>query len=88
MRTDRQLRQNLAEAAKDAAIIMVAQRVSTILSADQILVIEKGEVIGKGTHLELLRTCPAYREMATLQLGEEAVAKMLADGTDAKGGEA
>lgn len=88
MRTDRQLRQNLAEAAKDAAIIMVAQRVSTILSADQILVIEKGEVIGKGTHLELLRTCPAYREMATLQLGEEAVAKMLADGIDAKGGEA
>ena len=88
MRTDRQLRQNLAEAAKDAAIIMVAQRVSTILSADQILVIEKGEVIGQGTHLELLRTCPAYREMATLQLGEEAVAKMLADGTDAKGGEA
>ncbi len=88
MRTDRQLRQNLAEAAKDAAIIMVAQRVSTILSADQILVIEKGEVIGQGTHLELLSTCPAYREMATLQLGEEAVAKMLADGTDAKGGEA
>ena len=88
MRTDRQLRQNLAEAAKDAAIIIVAQRVSTILSADQILVIEKGEVIGKGTHLELLRTCPAYREMATLQLGEEAVAKMLADGADAKGGEA
>ena len=88
MRTDRQLRQNLAEAAQDAAIIMVAQRVSTILSADQILVIEKGEVIGQGTHLELLRTCPAYREMATLQLGEEAVTKMLADGADTKGGEA
>ena len=74
---DKQLRENLKKTAGDAAIIMVAQRISTILNADQILVIEKGEVIGKGTHAELLRTCPAYKEMAVLQLGEDAVSRMM-----------
>lgn len=77
MKTDKQLRENLKKTAGDAAIIMVAQRISTILNADQILVIEKGEVIGKGTHAELLRTCPAYKEMAVLQLGEDAVSRMM-----------
>lgn len=85
MKTDRELRRNLKEFEKDAAIIMVAQRISTILSADQILVIEKGEVIGKGTHLQLLRTCPAYRDMAVLQLGEDEVDRMLQEEADAKG---
>lgn len=88
MKTDQQLRQNLAAEAKGAAIIMVAQRISTILQADQILVIDGGEVIGKGTNRELLRNCPAYREMAVLQLGEAAVSRML-EGTETnvKGGD-
>ena len=88
MKTDRQLRQNLAAEAKGAAIIMVAQRISTILQADQILVIDGGEVIGKGTNRELLRNGPAYREMAVLQLGEAAVSRML-EGTETnvKGGD-
>ena len=85
MKTDRELRRNLKEFSKDAAIIMVAQRISTILSADQILVIEKGEVVGKGTHLQLLRTCPAYRDMAVLQLGEDEVDRMFQEEADAKG---
>lgn len=73
MKTDRQLRQNLREAAGDATIIMVAQRIGTILDADRIIVLEDGEVAGMGTHRELLRDCPMYREMAELQLGKEAV---------------
>ena len=80
MKTDKNLRKNLKKEAKDAAIIMVAQRISTILSADQILVIDGGEVIGKGTNSELLKNCTAYREMALLQLGEDAVRKMLQEG--------
>lgn len=80
MKTDKKLRENLKREAKGAAIIMVAQRISTILSADQILVIDEGKIIGKGTNLELLLTCPAYKDMALLQLGEEAVQKMLQEG--------
>ena len=80
MKTDKKLRENLKREAKDAAIIMVAQRISTILSADQILVIDGGEVIGKGTNYDLLQNCPAYREMALLQLGEDAVQNMLQEG--------
>lgn len=80
MKTDKKLRENLKREAGKAVIIMVAQRISTILSADQILVLDEGEVIGKGTNLELLETCQAYREMALLQLGEEEVQKMLQEG--------
>ncbi len=80
MKTDKKLRENLKKEANGAAIIMVAQRISTILSADQILVIDGGEVIGKGTNYDLLQNCPAYREMALLQLGEDAVQKMLQEG--------
>jgi ABC-type multidrug transport system fused ATPase/permease subunit len=51
----------------------VAQRVSTILDADRILVVDDGRIVGQGTHAELLRTCPLYREIAEIQLGKEAV---------------
>lgn len=80
MKTDKKLRENLKREADSAAIIMVAQRISTILSADQILVIDEGKIIGKGTNFELLQTCPAYKDMALLQLGDEAVQKMLQEG--------
>lgn len=73
MKTDRELRNNLRATMGDSAIIMVAQRVSSILDADRILVLEDGKLVGNGTHKELLKCCPLYREIAVLQLGEEAV---------------
>lgn len=73
MKTDRQLRQNLKESIGDATVIMVAQRVSTIMDADRILVVDDGQIVGNGTHEELLKSCPLYREIAEIQLGKEAV---------------
>lgn len=73
MKTDRQLRQNLKENIGDATVIMVAQRVSTIMDADRILVVDDGQIVGNGTHEELLKSCPLYREIAEIQLGKEAV---------------
>ena len=75
MKTDKQLRTNLKESMGGATVIMVAQRVSSIIDADRILVIENGMIVGNGTHSELLKSCPLYREIAALQLGEEAVAQ-------------
>ena len=54
-------------------MLIVAQRVGSILDADRILVMENGQIVGSGTHRELLRSCPLYREIAELQLGEEEV---------------
>ena len=71
MKTDRQLRQNLKESIGDATVIMVAQRISTILDADRILVVDDGQIVGMGTHKELLETCPLYREIAEIQMGKE-----------------
>ena len=73
MKTDRQLRQNLKESIGDATVIMVAQRVSTIMDADRILVVDDGQIVGNGTHEELLKSCPLYREIAEIQFGKEAV---------------
>ena len=71
MKTDRQLRQNLKESIGDATMIIVAQRISSILNADRILVIDVGRIIGNGTHKELLESCSLYREIAEIQLGKE-----------------
>lgn len=71
MKTDQQLRKNLLESMGDATVIMVAQRVSSILNADRILVVDDGQIVGQGTHQELMETCPLYREIAELQLGKE-----------------
>ena len=60
--------------AEQAAVLIVAQRVSTIADADQILVIDDGELIERGTHDELIDTCPTYAEIVASQLGEGAVA--------------
>ena len=73
MKTDQTLRKNLKATMGNATIIMVAQRVSTILDADRILVVDDGSVVGQGTHKELLQTCPLYREIAEIQLGKEAI---------------
>ena len=73
MKTDKQLRQNLKESMGDATMIVIAQRVSTIMDATRIIVLENGEVAGMGTHKELLKSCQLYREIAEIQLGEEEV---------------
>ena len=69
--TDARLRAALAPQAADAAVVIVAQRVSTIAGADQILVIEDGRVVGKGRHDDLLESCPTYAEIVASQIGED-----------------
>lgn len=71
MKTDRQLRENLKENIGNATVIMVAQRISTIVDADRILVVDDGQIVGNGTHKELLENCPLYREIVEIQLGKE-----------------
>lgn len=71
LKTDANLREALAKETKNKTVIIVAQRISTILNADQIIVIEEGKMIGKGTHKELMSSCEAYKEIALSQLGEE-----------------
>jgi ATP-binding cassette subfamily B protein len=70
-RTDRNLRRALGEKLGDRTVLIVAQRISTIMNADKILVLEEGEIVGQGTHRELLSTCEVYRERAESQLSEE-----------------
>ncbi len=72
--TDARLRAALAPRTADAAVVVVAQRVSTIRDADEILVLDDGEVVGRGTHDELLQSCPTYLEIVESQLGEGAAA--------------
>jgi ATP-binding cassette subfamily B multidrug efflux pump len=71
MKTDARLRAKLSEEEKDATKIIVAQRVSTILSADQILVLDEGRLVGCGTHTQLLDTCEVYRQIAASQLSQK-----------------
>jgi ATP-binding cassette, subfamily B, multidrug efflux pump len=72
--TDARLRAALKPHTADSAVLVVAQRVSTIVDADQILVLEDGEIIGRGTHDELLVSCPTYAEIVESQIGQGAVA--------------
>ena len=78
MKTDKQLRQNLKESMGEATLILVAQRVNTIIDATRIIVLDKGEPVGIGTHKELLKSCQLYREIAEIQLGKEEVANEIA----------
>nr|MDD6335396.1 ABC transporter ATP-binding protein [bacterium] len=82
-KTDTALRRALGPKVKDSTVIIVAQRISTILYADQILVLDDGRLVGKGTHRELLKTCETYRQIAQSQLSE----KELEADYDAKAGE-
>lgn len=68
LKTDAALRKALGENVKDSTVIIVAQRISTILHAEQILVLDDGEVVGKGTHEELLKTCEVYQQIVKSQL--------------------
>ncbi len=69
-KTDAQLRRALNRKAASATVLIVAQRISTILHADQILVLDEGKIVGKGTHAQLLESCPQYQEIARSQLSE------------------
>ena len=73
-KTDRTLREALKKHTKDTTTIIVAQRISTILSADQILVLDDGKMAGLGTHKELMKNCEVYRQIAMSQLSEEELA--------------
>lgn len=72
--TDARLRAALGAETGSSTMVIVAQRVSTVISADQIIVLDQGRVVGRGRHAELLAGCEAYREIVTSQLGEEAAA--------------
>lgn len=73
-KTDATLRNELKKETKNSIVIVVAQRISTIMDADQIIVLNEGNVIGHGTHKELLKNCQIYREIALSQLSEEELA--------------
>jgi ATP-binding cassette subfamily B protein len=73
-KTDAKLRQALKDETKDATVLLVAQRISTVVDADRIIVLENGRIAGIGTHLELIETNDVYREIALSQLSEEEIA--------------
>ena len=79
-KTDVTLRRALKAQTDNATVIIVAQRISTVLHANQILVLEDGRIVGKGTHAQLMESCPAYQEIARSQLSNKEL--------DLKGGEA
>lgn len=70
-KTDATLRAKLKEKTSESTVMIVAQRISTILHADQIIVLDDGQIVGKGTHKELLKTCEAYYQIASSQLSEK-----------------
>ncbi len=71
LKTDSKLRTALKEKTENKTVIIVAQRISTILNADQIIVLEEGKIVGKGTHEELMSTCETYKQIALSQLSED-----------------
>ncbi len=91
--TDARLRAELARTVTDAAVVVVGQRIATIMHADEILVLDEGHVVGRGTHEELLRSCPEYLEIAQSQLSAEELGldvqggQSLLHADDTKGGE-
>lgn len=70
-KTDSKLREELSKQTKGKTVIIVAQRISTILNADQIIVLDEGKIVGKGTHKELMQNCEEYKEIAMSQLTED-----------------
>ena len=73
-KTDRALRENLKKELRGTTCLIVAQRISTIMDADRILVLDNGKIVGDGKHKDLLNSCQVYREIALSQLSEEELA--------------
>ena len=82
-KTDAKLRSALAKETKHKTVLIVGQRINTIMNADKIIVLDEGKIVGQGTHQELMKNCQVYQEIATSQLSEDDLQKMLA--TTAKG---
>ena len=82
LKTDAKLRKALSNTVQDSTVIIVAQRISTILHADQILVLDEGQIVGKGTHEELMKTCTVYQEIAKSQMSAKELG--LTDGEEAE----
>jgi len=74
-KTDATIRQNLKSETEDAIMLVVAQRISSIVDADQIIVLNEGHIVGKGTHLELMKECEIYQEIAKSQMSETEMEK-------------
>jgi len=73
-KTDRRLRAALAERTRQSAVLVVAQRISTVMQADKIIVLDEGRIAGMGTHRQLMESCEEYREIAYSQLSKEELA--------------
>jgi ATP-binding cassette subfamily B protein len=73
-KTDAKLRKALKDKVENATTLIVAQRISTIMYANQIIVLDEGKVVGKGTHKELMKNCKEYKEIALSQLSKEELA--------------
>ncbi len=71
MKTDAKLRKALSEKTKDASVLIVAQRISTIINADNILVLDEGRIVSSGKHEDLLKTCDVYAQIASSQLSNK-----------------
>lgn len=82
LKTDAKLRKALSDTVQDSTVIIVAQRISTILHADQILVLDEGHIVGKGTHEELMKNCAVYQEIAKSQMSAKELG--LTDGEEAE----
>ncbi|MBR2586769.1 ABC transporter ATP-binding protein [Candidatus Saccharibacteria bacterium] len=70
MKTDKKLRESLREETKDSVVLIVAQRINTIKDAEQIIVLDQGKIVGRGRHLDLLKSCPTYREIVKSQFSD------------------
>ena len=77
MKTDKKLREALKPITKNSVVLIVAQRVSTIRDAEQIVVLDKGKIVGKGTHKELIKNCVVYQEICKSQLSDDEYSKEL-----------
>lgn len=86
-RTDAALRKALAKKTKDATVFIVAQRISTILHADQIIVLEEGRIAGIGTHQQLMKNCSVYQEIAASQLSQKDLAQLAEEGKEGQSNE-
>ena len=84
MKTDKKLREDLKSEIQDTVVLIVAQRISTIKEAEQIIVLDQGKMVGKGTHLELLKKCKVYQEIAKSQFSEEEFAEEMRQAKEGK----